>query len=203
VNRYHPELSGDVVIAVDAFADGSAASTEALARAARVAWAMADLHLAANDRVGLAGIGGRIEWLPPEAGRLARYRLLEALLRIGGEAGHPKRSRVEHHTAVPRSALVVALTSLHDSLTLDALLSWRSRGRAVVAVVIDTRELLAAPASAAEVLALRLWALELDQRRRALAGMGIPVIAAGEGPIDPVIKALRMAGRGAPQRRGR
>jgi uncharacterized protein (DUF58 family) len=203
VNRYHPELSGTVVIAIDAFADDSVASTEALARAARAAWAVADLHLAANDRVGLAGIGGRVEWLAPVVGRLARYRLLEALLRIGGEAGDPVRSRLAYHPAVPASALIVALTSLHDDLTIDALLAWRARGRAVTAVVIDTRDLLEPPASDAEVLARRLWSFELDRRRRALTGMGVPVVTAGRGPMTPVIAALRRAGRGAARRQSR
>jgi uncharacterized protein (DUF58 family) len=203
VNRYHPELSGDLVIAIDAFADESVASAEALARVARAAWALADLHLAANDRVGLAGIGGRVEWLPPAAGRLARYRLLDALLRIGGKAGYPVRSGIAHHPAVPASALVVALTTLHDDLTVGALLAWRARGRAVAAVVLDIRDLLAPPASDAEVLARRLWSLELDRRRRALTGMGIPVVTVGRGPIGPVIAALRHAGRGAARRQRR
>jgi uncharacterized protein (DUF58 family) len=203
VNRYNPEMSGDVVIAVDAFADGSVASTEALARAARAAWAVADLHLAANDRAGLAGIGGRVEWLPPGAGRLARYRLLEALLRIGGEAGDPVRSRLAYHPAVPASALVVALTSLREPVTVATLLSWWARGRAVAAVFIDPRDLLEEPASETEDLARRLWSLELDRRRRMLTGMGIPVIAAGPGSIAPVISALRRVQRRPATRRGR
>src|SRR5690606_42114591 len=120
VHRHDPELAGDVVIAIDALTDGSAASTAVRARAARAAWALASVHLRANDRVGLAGLGGSTQWLPPAGGRLARYRLLETLLRIGGDAADPATVRHDkHRAAVPSSALVIALTPLHDKHTLE------------------------------------------------------------------------------------
>ena len=87
VNRHHQEVSGDVVIVVDAFGDGSAGSERAIARAARAGWAIASAHLRANDRVGLVVPGGGTRWLPPAGGRRAKYALLEALLAVGGEDG--------------------------------------------------------------------------------------------------------------------
>src|SRR5690606_2875885 len=45
VNRHHPDLSGDVVIAVDAFDDGTIGSATMLARTARIAWGLAALHM--------------------------------------------------------------------------------------------------------------------------------------------------------------
>src|SRR5690606_39941604 len=117
VNRHHPELAGDVVIAIDALTDGSAASTAVLARAARAAWALASVHLRANDRVGLAGLGGSTQWLPPAGGRLARYRLLETLLRIGGEAADRVVMMSRRGVDVPPGALIIALTSLYDADT--------------------------------------------------------------------------------------
>lgn len=204
VNRYHPELSGEVVIAIDAFADGSTGYTEALARAARAAWALASVHLRANDRVGLMGLGGRTRWLPPSGGRMARYRLLETLLRIGGDAADPVTVRPGLQGTVPASALVIALTPLHDPRTLGTLRSWRARGRSVAVVLIDTTELLDEPASAAEALARRLWRLELDRRARGLTELGIPVVpAAPDAPIAPVVSALRRARRGPFVRAGR
>jgi len=86
VNRHHPELAGQVVVALDAFNDGSTGSTEALSRAARAAWALTSMHLRANDRVGLVGLGGSMHWLPPASGRRARYRLMDVLLQVGGDA---------------------------------------------------------------------------------------------------------------------
>jgi hypothetical protein len=70
VNRHHPDLAGDVVIALDLLDDGSIGGREGLLRAARVAWALASVHLRANDRVGLAGLSGSTRWLPPRAGSL-------------------------------------------------------------------------------------------------------------------------------------
>lgn len=204
VNRYHPELSGDVVIALDAFADGSLASTEALRRAARAAWALASIHFRANDRVGLVGLGGRTQWLPPAGGRLARYRFLEVLLRIGGEAGRSAKIRPGQDTAVPSSALVIALTPLHDDHPLNALTSWRAQGRSVAVVLIDMNDQIDEPESEAEGLARRLWLLELDRRKRELTRLGIPLVTLGrDDPMNPLVSALRRARRAPLPRRRR
>ncbi len=204
VNRYHPELSGDMVLAIDAFGDGSTGSAEALARAARAAWTLASVHLRANDRVGLVGLGGRTASVLPAGGNMARYKLLETLLRIGGEAAGPGAPRPGRPAGVPASALVIALTPLHDELTVHALQAWRARGRSVAVVVVDTEDLLDPPASAAETLARRVWRLDMERRRRALADLGIPVVTvAAEGPITPVVTALRRARRAPAVRAGR
>lgn len=196
VNSYHPELSGDVVIAIDAFGDGSTGSAEALARAARAAWTLASVHLRANDRVGLVGLGGRTASVLPAGGNMARYRLLETLLRIGGEAASASAARTGRPGGVPASALVIALTPLHDDVTVHSLQAWRARGRSVAVVAVDTEDLLAPPETEAEILARRVWRLDLERRKRALADLGIPVVTiAAEGPITPVVTALRRARR--------
>jgi uncharacterized protein (DUF58 family) len=204
VNRYHPELAGEVVLVLDAFGDGSASSTRALVRAARVAWALISVHLRANDRVGLAGIGGSTQWLPPGGGRLARYRLLETLLRIGGEAaaGRAVPSGF-HRLPVPSAALVVALSPLEDQASLDVLTAWRARGRSVVVAWIDTSDLFR-PASEAEALAVRVWRVEVALRRRALADAGVPVVEAPvDAPAARIVPALRRARRAPAVRRAR
>jgi uncharacterized protein (DUF58 family) len=202
VNRHHPELTGEVVIALDAFEDGSTGSVDALSRAARTAWALVSLHLRANDRVGLAGMGESTQWLSPASGRVARYRLLDTLLRIGGEAA----DRVwagRRRPPVSPAALIIALTPLCDDRTVETLLSWRARGRSVVVVVIDMLDLLADPASRADALARRLWRLELGRRTQELTQAAVPVVAApAEGGVTPVITALRRARR-ASSTRGR
>lgn len=193
VNRHHPELAGDVVIALDAFADGSIDATAALARAARTAWTLAAVHFAAQDRVGFAALGGTTRWLSPASGRRAKYELFETLLGIGGEAStgvHARRTQAR--IAVPSSALVVAITPLQDARTIATLQSWRARGRAVAVVIIDTSDLLAAPASRAEVLARRMWQLQHESRKRRLTDVGIPVVTLGrEGSVAAVVAALR------------
>ncbi len=203
VNRHHPELSGEVVIVFDAFADGSRVSAEALAQAARVAWAMAGVHLEANDRVGLAGIGRSTQWLPPGGGQRARYRLLQTLLRIGSDAAAGRSVAPDlQRIRIPPAALVVALSSLESEESLRALRRWRSRGRSVVVARIDAFHRLES-ATPSEALAIRLWRLELELRRRSLAQAGIPVVSllAGE-PVARLVPALSRVRR-APILHGR
>lgn len=202
VNRYHPDLAGEVVIALDVFG-GDGGSRIGLVRAARAAWAIASTHLRANDRVGLAGLGGSTQWLPPAGGRRARYRLLETLLRIGGEAAAPT-ARSGGRAAVPGSALVIALTPLHDRATLDTLGAWRARGRSVAVVLIENGNDPGRDPSEAERLARRLWGLELDRRKQELGRMGIPVVTvSADEPMTPVVSALRRARRAPSVRAGR
>ena len=193
VNRHHPELAGQVVVALDAFNDGSTGSTEALSRAARAAWTLTSVHLRANDRVGLVGLGGSMQWLPPASGRQARYRLLDVLLQVGGDAAD-RAAKARHYPPVPASALMIVLTPLHTRDAVEAVAAWRSRGRSVVAVVIDSVELLGPASSESERLARRLWRLERQRRVNELESFGVPVtVMPPEGVITPAIAALGRA----------
>jgi len=190
VNRHHPELAGQVVVALDAFHDGSAESMEALSRAARAAWALASLHLRANDRVGLVGLGGSMEWLPPAGGRQARYRLLDTLLKVGGDAADGL-ARTRRYPPMPASALMIVLTPLHTRDALGAVAAWRSRGRSVVVVVIDAVELIESDRSESERLGRRLWTLERQRRVDELRALGVPVVVLPPtGPITAAVAAL-------------
>lgn len=223
VNRHHQEVSGDVVIVVDAFGDGSAGSQLAIARAARAGWALASAHLRANDRVGLVVPGGATRWLLPAGGRRAKYAFLEALLAVGG-GGEGERQGIgpAPRVALPPAALVVVLTDLHDGRILDMIQRWRSGGRTVAVLIVGDGE--AAPAASARSaagahslagsgdnankrsqnatrLARRIWEMEVEGRRRQIAALGVPVVAIGaEGSIAPAVSALRRLGR-APSRR--
>ncbi len=195
VNRHHPEVSGDVVIAVETYDDGSAASARILAKTARAAWALASVHMRANDRVGLVGLGGSTRWLPPAGGRLAQYTLMDTLLRMGGEAVE-RISVARRAVDVPQGALIIALSTLHDDHSLLTLMSWRVRGRSVVVVMMDPSALLDPPESPAEALARRLWDLELERRIGELRRVGIAVVRAPvDGDMAPVVSALRRARR--------
>ncbi|MQA92907.1 MAG: hypothetical protein GEU90_22235 [Gemmatimonas sp.] len=113
-----------------------------------------------------------------------------------GHAGHVR-------IAVPASALVVVFTPLHGRSTIGTLEWLRARGRSVAVIMIDTRDLLGKPTSPADVLARRLWSMEIDQRKRDLTDLGIPVVTVGDdGPIGPVISALRRARKTPAVRRG-
>lgn len=191
VNRHHPEVSGDVVIALEAFDDGSAASRDVLARAARAAWALASVHMRANDRVGLVGLAGSTLWLPPAGGRLAQYKLMDALLRVGGEAADGV-AFTRRWVDVPQSALVIALSTLHDDAAVLTLLRWRSRGRSIAVVMIDPLTALPPSPTRSDRLARRVWKMELAQRVALLRRGGIPVVQAPvDGAISPIVSGLR------------
>ena len=201
VNRHHPEVSGDVVIALDASDDGSPTALAVLTRAARIAWALASVHMRANDRVGLVGLGWSRQWLPPAGGRLAQYQLLDTLLRVGGEAAD-KVSSPRRWVDIPPTALVIAVTTLHDEHALGTLVSWRARGRSVAVIAIDDAPELDSSGSTADRLAIRLWRLELDRRAAQLRRVGAAVVHVPvDGPVTPVVSALRRARRASARRR--
>jgi uncharacterized protein (DUF58 family) len=200
VNRHLPEVSGDVVIALDAFDDGSVTSREVLAKTARVAWALASFHLRANDRVGLVGIAAGTQWMPPAGGRLAQYKLMDTLLQVGGEAVD-RVSVTPRWVDVPPAALVIAVSTLHAERSMMTLMSWRARGQSVAVVMIDPASMWDPPESVPGQLANRLWHLELERRTAELRRAGIAVVRAPvDGAIGPVLSALRRARR-APARR--
>jgi uncharacterized protein (DUF58 family) len=200
VNRHHPEVSGDVVIALDASDDGSVWSRDVLAKMARVAWALASFHLRANDRVGLVGLATGTQWMPPAGGRLAQYKLMDTLLQVGGEAADTVFT-MPRWVDVPPSALVIAVSTLQAKRSMLALTSWRARGRAVAVVMIDPNTMLEQAETRAGRLADRLWHLELERRVAELGRAGIIVARAPvDAAIAPVVSALRRARR-APSRR--
>ncbi|BCJ36433.1 hypothetical protein Athai_39360 [Actinocatenispora thailandica] len=194
VNRHHPELSGEVVVVLDTYTDGT---TEVLARAARAAWAIASVHLQAGDRVGLIGLGGGWRTLHPAGGERAKYQLLETMLAMGADAvDTTSHNWVSHRLPVPESALVIALTSLYQRSVVRFCQEWRSKGRTVAVAVLDAGDALPPPTSSTEVVARRLWRLEIDRRRAALTGVGIPVVTVGPGGLArSVVGGLRRAGR--------
>lgn len=200
VDRRHPEVSSDVVIALDASDDGSVFSRYVLAKVARVAWALASFHLRANDRVGLVGVAAGTQWMPPAGGRLAQYKLMDTLLQVGGEAAD--RIAVKPRWVdVPSSALVIAVSTLQEPRSMRTLMRWRARGRSVAVVMIDPSSVLGAPGTRPAGLARRLWHLDLERRVAELGRAGIAVVRARvDAPIAPVVSALRRARR-APARR--
>jgi uncharacterized protein (DUF58 family) len=196
VNRHHPERSGEVVVLVDTFLDDRGGSSllgqQALARCARAAWSVAQVHLAAQDRVGFLAFGRVGGWLPPGGGDRARYALLETLLAVGGTIAKGELSwgRTPERV-VPPAALVVGFSPLWDRRLVSTLQALRSRGRAVGCVVIDTDDLLDPDDDPDVHLARRLWKAEIDQRRQELVAAGVPAVPWTEGgSIAGVIAAM-------------
>jgi uncharacterized protein (DUF58 family) len=209
VDERHPERSADLVVLVDTFADDASDASLALARTVRVAWMLAQAHLAGHDRVGLIAFGGYPAWLAPGSGERARYEVLDKLLATTAAWTEARRSvQILPRQVIPPGASIVAVTPLHDRRMVDALADLRHRGLAVAAVRVDATDRL--PPSAAfggqvsaviAAAAVRIWRLELERRALVLGDAGVPVVlwAAGHDPAS-VLASLRRVGR-APARR--
>lgn len=184
VNRYHPDRAGEVVIVLDTLLDAalelSNSTRRALITEARAAWAVAQAHLAAHDRVGIATVGRIPVWLTPQAGARARFAILEALLSVGAV--------LDHRTAlgdaldagkISPAALVVFVTPLWSDAYVVNVERLAARGREPVVIRIATDAMVdladAAPASA-EHLAGRLFQLDADDRAATLRRAGITVV---------------------------
>ncbi len=198
VTVHHPERTGTLVLLVDAAVDGSAPSTEALARTARTAWAIAENHLRHQDRVGLLVLVGGTIWLDPRSGRRGRWQLLDALLSVGAMAEDRRlRARWRGRAHVPADALVVAISSLRSTQLMRELRRLRRAGHPTGAVVIDTTDLAPPVTGPVEHAAQRLWRAELDAERGELEGIGVPTaLVTSRSGVAPAVGLLaRVAGR--------
>lgn len=189
----HSERTGTVLLLLDSFFSNDPNGTEALARAARAAWAVAAVHLKAQDRVGLLARGRTAAWLPPQAGRRARWLLLDELLAVGGAAEdewHPPR--ISGRVVVPSDALIVGVTGLGWQSFVRDLLHYRRVGHTTVALVIDTSDLLPNGQSLLDAAARRIWLARREAERHALERGGIPtaLVSPTEG-VRPAISTLR------------
>jgi uncharacterized protein (DUF58 family) len=197
VNRRHPERNGEVVLLIDTFADGlgslSITQQRVIGRAAHAGWAIAQLHLAAQDRVGLITRGRLVRTLAPGTGNRARYAMLEALLDVGTAVQHGQADRVDlARLRVSPAALVIALTPLTRTDLVDDLHHLRHTGRSVVAVVVETLDLLPTPVDQADATARRMLAHEWRLQREALADEGFPVTTwSADTSLASAVAALR------------
>ncbi|HEX7135689.1 MAG TPA: DUF58 domain-containing protein [Iamia sp.] len=196
-NLRHPERATDVVLVIDTTDDGSGYPPVGLLQAVRVAWVLADLHLTRQDRVGAVLFGRGLRWTTPRGGQRGREQLFEELLAV--TSPQPRRhSRMEHlpHQVIPPGATVVALTTLQGDVFARAIGTLRRQGHEVAAVVIDPTPLLADDLAGVVPGALRLWRMEVEQRRRRLAARGVRTISVPAGaPPDVAVAGLTAAAR--------
>lgn len=189
---HHPERTGTVLILLDTFFGDDRETNEALARAARAAWAVASAHLAAQDRVGLLARGRTAAWVPPGGGRRARWMIIDQLLAVGGAAEDPWRRRRGRRVVVPADALVVGITALRSRTYLQELLHHRRNGHATVALVLDTADLLPEPHDTPGQAARRLWFARRQAERQVLEKGGVStVLVPPDGSVGPAVSALR------------
>ncbi len=206
-NRRHPDRGGEVVLLLDTFGDGvgtsSTALQAALTRAARAAWAIAQLHLGVQDRVGLATQGRVVSHLRPRSGDRARYELLHTLLAVGGMMTSGESAvRHDQFDRLPPGSLILALSPLIDSRFVMDVAGLHRSGRAVMVVAIDLADLLPPPTDAAEAIAGRLFQLSIGQHRDGLVDAGVPLATwRSDNDLSGIVSALNRLHRGAAVRR--
>jgi len=192
---HHPERTGTVVLVLDGFTEVGVPPA-ALDRAARIVWSIARHHLAAGDRVGLVADGPAPRWLPPTAGRRARWLVLDALLRAdpSAPARRPRR-RPGSSTddAVPADAVVIGVSALQSDAFVARIAHHARHGRATAVVEVGLHDLLPPTTDEVERAARRLWALETESRRARLTGTGVRAVSAGDDPAGAV-RALARQG---------
>jgi uncharacterized protein (DUF58 family) len=189
----HPERTGTVVIVLDAVFSDEIRSREALARVARAAWAVASVHLRAQDRVGLLARGRTAAWLPPRGGPRARWVLMEELLSVGGAAEdllHRKRTR--RRRGVAADALIVGVSTLRSQVFAPELLHYRRAGHTTVALVVDTSDLGSQKQEGGRRAARRIWVAQREAERALLERGGVPTaLVSSEVGAGPAILSLR------------
>lgn len=199
VNDRHPERNADVVLFLDTFAEAGRDLAGTLDLAVRAVAALATVHVAARDRVGVVSFGGLVRWLPPRAGPVQRARILDALLDTAILV-HFATRRLDRvaAAALPPTALVVALTPLLDERSAEVLSELRGRGLDLA--VVEVSPVPFAPPAPGELgeLAHRLWRLERTALRRRFSSRGVPVVAWHDGqPLEPVLAEVIASRRAA------
>jgi uncharacterized protein (DUF58 family) len=190
---HHPERTGTVLLLLDAFHTDDPAESQALARSARAAWAVASSHLRAQDRVGILAHGVTAAWIPPGGGRRARWMILDELLGVGG-AVEDRVRRAPHRgrAQVPSDALVIGVTTLAADPMIPALLKHRRSGHTTAALVIDRTDFAPTTGDRIDDAALRLFRADRAARRARLERAGVPTaLVSGDDGVRPAISGLR------------
>jgi uncharacterized protein (DUF58 family) len=194
VTQFHQERSADVVLLLDTLAETGAPPESSLDASVRAVAALAAAYIARKDRVGLVEFGGYLRWLKPAAGRRQLERLLRAAVPAAQVFSYMARS-LDHvpATALPRQALVIAVSPLIDERFTRTVVDLAGRGYDVVLLAVSAVELTrrVLPDTAVRDVACALWKLELAERVQQLRHQGITVVEwQPEQPLDTALAAL-------------
>ncbi|MGV0814775.1 DUF58 domain-containing protein [Mycolicibacterium boenickei] len=167
------DRGADVVVLIDTHDQAPGPATEAGERIARGAAQVVQSALRNSDRAGVVALGGRqSRWLGVDIGRRQFYRVLDAVLAVGG-GFETISGTLAPRAAVPPGAVVVAFSTLLNTEFALALIELCKRGHSVVAVDV----LEGAPfIGELDPLIARMWALERSAMYRDLGTVGIDVV---------------------------
>jgi uncharacterized protein (DUF58 family) len=186
VTDYYCERNADVVILVDTLVSIGSPQANTLDVCVRAAASLAAHYLYHKDRVGLIQYAGVCSWVPPAAGQLQLYRILDALLAAqthfsylsGDIARIPPR-------VLPPGALIFVVTTMLDARIDVALRDLLARAFQLVMLVISPAQVMPAPRRPSQVeAAARLWRLEVDLHLQEFRRLGVPVVIQdGDDPL--------------------
>ena len=202
VNQFHQERSADVVLLLDTMAETGASPQSSLDASVRAVVALASAYIARKDRVGYVEFGAYLRWLKPAAGRRQWERVLRSALPASQHFTYLNRTLdYVPAAALPRQALVIAVSPVIDDRFTRAIVDLAGRGYDVVLLAVSpvglTRRVL--PDTPLSDVACALWALERTSRMRQLAKEGITVTE--WQPDQPLDAALASLARRTPMRR--
>lgn len=202
VTQFHREQNADIVLLLDTLAETGAHPHSSVDACVRAVAALAAGYLAQKDRVGLVEFGGYLRWLKPATGQRQLTKLLQAAVAADQVFTHAVRDLdYVPATALPRQALVIAISPVIDERFAHALIELAGRGYDVVLLAVCavalTRRVL--PDTPVHDVACALWQLELDDRLQQLRQGGIAV--AEWQPGQPLDTALASLSRRVPARR--
>jgi uncharacterized protein (DUF58 family) len=168
------DRAADVVVLVDRYPQPAGPATEATDRTVRGAVQVVQSALRSGDRAGVVALGDRHpRWLGADIGRRQFYRVLDAVLAVGG-GFETTPGTLAPRAAVPPGAIVVAFSTLLDTEFALALIDLRKRGHTVVAV--DVLEGAPFDRECDRVVA-RMWSLQRSFMYRDMGTIGVDVVA--------------------------
>ncbi|MGH7759354.1 MAG: DUF58 domain-containing protein [Candidatus Dormibacteria bacterium] len=193
VNDFHLERNADVVLFIDSFVEVGVERESVLTLAVRAAVALADGYLGVRDRVGVVGFGGILNWLRPGLGPRQFYRVVDALLDTHVVTSYAwKAIDIIPPRVLPAASTVLALSPLLDPRSLGALVDLHHRGFDLAVLEIAPEAFLAHGRVRADPLALRLWHLVRESRRRSLQRSGLVVLEwRPEVPLEVLLAQVR------------
>jgi uncharacterized protein (DUF58 family) len=177
IARMAADRNQDVVLVVDARTEAGPMGATTIDRSVRAAVALAEAHLRAGDRVGLALAGARMRWIAPGAGSRHIIRIVDCLLehRTGHEVPRVDVDRIPDRVLVP-GALTICFTGLLSDESLRLVGDVRRRGHPTVVVDVLDQE-PPARRRRGDQQALRAWRLDRVAIKQHLTRRGIVAVS--------------------------
>ena len=134
-----------------------------------------------------------MRWLLPSSGHATAYRIVDALLDVGGRASlrleGDRRAPAAHAAAAGARARALPLI---DGRAHRALVDLRARGFDLAVVDVSPLSFVSRPRGDLGDLAWRMWRLQREQLGSRYRAMGVPVVEwRGDRPVDEVLAQIR------------